>query len=102
MNNEIKLSFFIYKDEEDKYFLAECPELKIITQGNTRKEASDNIKEAITGNLETCIEVGIFEKVLERIQQKNNFENSIVLKKTYQFPLENLIEKFKKYQTQQA
>ncbi|HBO83921.1 MAG TPA: hypothetical protein DD641_02880 [Deltaproteobacteria bacterium] len=39
----------IYHGEDD-YWVAECPSLPgCITQGKTKEEAIDNIKEAITG-----------------------------------------------------
>ncbi len=42
---------------EDKYWVAECPSLPgCISQGATREEAIQNIREAITGYIEALIE----------------------------------------------
>ncbi len=39
----------LYKDE-DSYWVVECPSLKgCVSQGNTKHEALENIKEAIAG-----------------------------------------------------
>ena len=41
-----------YEDEKGTYFVAICPMLPgCVTQGNTRKEALENIKDAIKGYL---------------------------------------------------
>lgn len=40
----------IIEEGEDGYFIAKCPSLPgCISQGKTRKEASENIKDAING-----------------------------------------------------
>lgn len=41
----MKLSVKIYKGE--KFYIAEIPELGVITQGKTREEAKKNLKEAM-------------------------------------------------------
>ena len=44
----------IFEQDEDGVFVAHCPALPgCISQGTTRKEAQANIKEAITGYLES-------------------------------------------------
>ena len=49
----MKLRIIIEQDE-DGMFISECPTLPgCISQGNTRKEALDNIKDAIKGYLES-------------------------------------------------
>jgi predicted RNase H-like HicB family nuclease len=63
----IKWSYFIWKAEveimnyrvlifqdEDGFFIAECPSLPgCISQGKTRKEVKENIRDAIYGYLES-------------------------------------------------
>jgi len=44
------VQFRIYKGE--KYYVAECVDLPIVTQGKTLDEVVDNIKEAISLHLE--------------------------------------------------
>ncbi len=44
------IQFRIYKGE--KYFVAECIDLPIVTQGKTLDEVVENIREAITLHLE--------------------------------------------------
>jgi len=49
----MKLRIIIEQDE-DGMFISECPTLPgCISQGNTRKEALENIKDAIKGYLES-------------------------------------------------
>jgi antitoxin HicB len=44
----------IIEQDEDGFFVAECPSLPgCVRQGSTRQEALDNIKEAISGYLES-------------------------------------------------
>ncbi len=44
----------IIEQDEDGMFIAQCPSLPgCISQGKTRKEALDNIKDAIRGYLES-------------------------------------------------
>lgn len=44
----------IIEQDEDKVFVAECPTLPgCISQGKTRKEALNNVKDAIKGYLQS-------------------------------------------------
>ncbi len=44
----------IIEQDEDGMFIAQCPSLPgCVSQGKTRKEALDNIKDAIRGYLES-------------------------------------------------
>lgn len=44
----------IIEQDEDGYFIAECPNLPgCISRGKTKKEAIENIKEAIKGYIES-------------------------------------------------
>ncbi len=44
----------VIKQDEDNMFVAECPSLPgCVSQGKSRKEALDNIKDAISGYLES-------------------------------------------------
>ncbi len=44
----------IIEQDEDRMFVAQCPSLpRCVSQGKTRKEALDNIKDAIRGYLES-------------------------------------------------
>jgi predicted RNase H-like HicB family nuclease len=44
--------FTILIEKEDKFYIAKCIELKIVSQGKSYGEALDNIKEAIELYLE--------------------------------------------------
>ena len=45
---------------EDRYWVAECPSLPgCVSQGNTREEAAQNIKEAIQGYVAALEEDGL-------------------------------------------
>ena len=62
----------IIEEDEDGIFVAECPSLPgCISQGKTRKESIENIKDAIEGYLESLkkhnepIPPSIYEEVVE-------------------------------------
>ncbi len=62
----------IIEQDEDEVFVAECPSLPgCISQGETRTEALENIKDAIKGYMESLkkhnepIPPGIAEEILE-------------------------------------
>ena len=50
----MQLTAVIKKGE--KYFIARCPELGVTTQGKTRKEARENLKEAVQLHLESMVQ----------------------------------------------
>lgn len=61
-------TFVVLTHGEDGYYIAECPALPgCISQGRTKEEAIDNIKEAIEVTIETRRELGLpdFEEVIE-------------------------------------
>ena len=47
-----------------KYWLASCPSLNIATQGETFERAEENLKEALTLFIESCLQRGTLEEVL--------------------------------------
>lgn len=47
-----------------KYYLSVCPDLDVMSQGHTEKEALHNIKDAVQLFLEGCFEMGTLWKVL--------------------------------------
>ena len=51
--------------QEGSLFLARCARFGVVTQGNTFEEAQDNIAEALTLFVETCLEMGTLEQVLK-------------------------------------
>lgn len=62
----------ILEQDEDKVFVAECPTLPgCISQGKTRKEAIENMKDAIEGYLESlkkhneAVPPSIYEEIVE-------------------------------------
>lgn len=62
----------IIEQDEDGVFFAECPVLPgCISQGNTRNEAIDNIKDAIHGYIESLQKHGepippsIYEEIVD-------------------------------------
>jgi len=57
----INIKYRIFKG--DKYFVAECNDLDIFTQGRTLTEATENIREAIYLYLNTIEEEGIREEI---------------------------------------
>jgi len=47
------------------HYLSICPDLDVLSQGDTEKEALRNIEEAVRGFLVTCSEMGTLWKVLD-------------------------------------
>jgi predicted RNase H-like HicB family nuclease len=46
-------TFLVSIQQEDKFFVARCPELGVTSQGKTLEEAQANIKEAIVLYIES-------------------------------------------------
>ena len=51
--------------KKDKWFIASCPVLDIVTQGKTERSAKRNLGEALELFLTTCFEMGTLEDVLK-------------------------------------
>jgi predicted RNase H-like HicB family nuclease len=49
-----------------KHFVASCPVLDVFTQGDTEQKARENLIEALTLFLTTCIEMGTLDDVLKQ------------------------------------
>ena len=52
-------------DEEIDAYIASCPPLDVWSQGDTKKEAEHNIKEAVSLFLVSCFERGTIGQVLK-------------------------------------
>jgi len=63
-NIELEIKGFVIKDE-DGIFSSFCPSLEIYTQGDTEKEAKDNLKEAVELFIEFCDDENILDKELK-------------------------------------
>jgi len=59
----IRVGFWIEKAEEGGYVSC-CPPLGVYSQGETLKEARENIIEASQLFIESCVERGVLESVL--------------------------------------
>ena len=62
----------LIEQDEDNIFVAECPSLPgCISQGKTRKEAIENIKDAISGYIQSLkkhnepVPPSIYEEIVE-------------------------------------
>jgi len=60
---QLKFSIQIWK--KGTWFLASCPELDFISQGNTRAEAQKNLMEVIEIQFEEMTKMGTLEDYLE-------------------------------------
>ena len=58
-----KLPYAVHR--EGGYYLASCPPLDVLSQGETEQEALDNLEEALGLFLEGCYENGTLEAVLK-------------------------------------
>ena len=63
-----KLPALIAKGE--RFYISTCPVLDVSSQGKTKKEALDNLKEALGLFLISCFERGTIDRVLK----ESNFE----------------------------
>ena len=59
---EIILSAKFHRERDQ--WIGWCPDLDVTTQGDTRREAEENLREAISLFLETCQEMGTLDGVL--------------------------------------
>lgn len=61
MSGEMEMKFLVLLEQgEDGYIVAECPSLPgCISQGKTREEALENIKDAIQGILKLRRKLGL-------------------------------------------
>jgi len=59
-----RLPFVVKKRQ--KWYLSSCPLLDVHSQGPTREEAIDNLKEALSLFLTSCFERGTLDKVLKQ------------------------------------
>ncbi|MBN2493823.1 MAG: hypothetical protein JXR96_04460 [Deltaproteobacteria bacterium] len=63
---EARLFFKVVK--EGKLFVSTCDQLQVASQGYSRKEALDNLHEAVELFFLTCIERGTLERALEELR----------------------------------
>ncbi len=49
-----------------KWYVATCPALDVVTQGETKKKAKENLAEALLLFMETCLENGTLDTVLKQ------------------------------------
>ena len=62
---EIKMRVPIVVSKKDKWVVASCPALDVVSQGADEKEARSNLLEAMTLFLESCLERGTLDQVLK-------------------------------------
>ena len=60
---DVKLPIKIEKGE--KFYIASCPVLDVISQGKTLKKAKSNLHEALSLFLISCFERGVLDAVLK-------------------------------------
>ncbi|WP_420266198.1 type II toxin-antitoxin system HicB family antitoxin [Candidatus Magnetominusculus dajiuhuensis] len=53
-----------FKKKKD-VVIASCPVLDVVTQGETVEDARNNIKEAVSLFISTCLEIGTLDAVLK-------------------------------------
>lgn len=74
MKGLLRLEFRLPADVKKKgrIFVAQCRLLDVFTQGGTRAEAMENLREAIKLFLQSCLERG----TLERVLRESGFEST--------------------------
>jgi predicted RNase H-like HicB family nuclease len=63
---EVEFKFPMKLVKKRKCYVASCPVLDVVTQGDTEKKARDNLIDALTLFLTTCIEMGTLDDVLKQ------------------------------------
>ena len=61
---EMKMKLPIKFVKKEKWYVASCPVLDVFSQGNTKKQAKDNLSEALSLFFVTCLEHGTLDGVL--------------------------------------
>ena len=52
-------------DEQRECWVASCPEIDLVTQGDTFEDAEKNLRDAIDGWFGTCLEMGTLDAALK-------------------------------------
>jgi predicted RNase H-like HicB family nuclease len=63
---ELKFRIPVKLTKKRKWYVASCPVLDVASQGETEKKARDNLVEALTLFLTTCIDIGTLNDVLKQ------------------------------------
>jgi len=67
INLKIEASLSCIISEEDEWFLAECPELRLIDQGTSPREAQQNLTDMISCALIEAFETGNLGRMLRKL-----------------------------------
>lgn len=62
---EMKMKLPVKFVKKEEWYVASCPVLDVFSQGRTQKKAKDNLHEAISLFLITCLEHGTLDDVLK-------------------------------------
>lgn len=62
---ELHINFEVTRDREIDEYVSHCPALALYSQGDTERDAIDNIREAVTMFLRNCYERGTLNQVLQ-------------------------------------
>lgn len=64
MGIKMTLELPIKSTKKDKWYVASCPALDVVSQGDSQEEAKVHLSEALVGFLESCFEHGALDAVL--------------------------------------
>ena len=70
MTKDLILTIVIKK--EGTNYSSWCPELDVASQGNTVEEARQNLKEAVELHVDTMIQNGDLNQLLDKVRLANN------------------------------
>ena len=65
MQIKITLSLPVKVVKKKKWYVASCPALDVASQGDTEGSAKAHLQEALVAFLESCLERGVLEEVLQ-------------------------------------
>ncbi len=71
---EFKAIFPAILKKKKKHWVARCPVLDVLSQGETKTKALDNLSEAVQVFLTSCFERGVLDEVLRDLGFKSKAE----------------------------
>lgn len=72
---EIKMKVPILVEKDEPGYISRCPPLDICSQGKTKKQAKENLTEAMQLFIESCFERGTLDSVLKDCGLARDGEN---------------------------
>ena len=66
---DVKLPAWFHRD--GRQWLAWCPDIDVMTQASSRKQALESLREAVELWFESCIERGVLDAALREVAERD-------------------------------